>query len=244
MAAFTAYDAPLTSALVARADEATRTHWERYLKGDASFLGVPMAGVRSVVRGLWRSELAALGTARQLDVFRAWAQLPYTEQRLAAVLMVAEHLSPDLADEHVVDLAWPLDRGHFADWNIVDWFAVKALARFVAAGDRAARSAAVLQWGRAPGLWQRRAAVVAFVPHAQAARAFLPELPELLLEACRENVTASEERWAHTGVGWVLRELSVTEPDLVAAFVDDSPLNPEGRRMALARTRPGRYRRR
>lgn len=244
MAALTTYDRELTSALAARADEATRSHWERYLKGEAAFLGVPMAGVRAVVRGLWRAELAALGTARQLDVFRAWAQLPYTEQRLAAVLLVAEHVDADLVDDNVSDLAWPLERGHFADWNIVDWFAVKALARFVAGDDRATRSAAVLGWGGSPGLWQRRAAVVAFVPHAKEGRAFLADLPELLLQACRENVTASEARWAHTGVGWVLRELSVTEPDLVRSFVADAPLDAEGRRMALARLRPGRYRRR
>ena len=67
---------------------------------------------------------------------------------------------------------------------------------------------------------------------------------DLVLDACSANLV-SDDRFAHTGPGWVLRELSRSEPERVVAFVDEHPeLSSEGRRMATARLRPGPYRRR
>ena len=57
----------------------------------------------------------------------------------------------------------------------------------------------------------------------------------LVLDACAANLV-SDDRFAHTGPGWVLRELSRADPEAVAAFVDAHPeLSAEARRMA----RPG-----
>ncbi len=66
----------------------------------------------------------------------------------------------------------------------------------------------------------------------------------LILEACADNLVI-DERFAHTGPGWVLRELSTAVPDKVASFVEQHPeLSTEARRMATAHLRAGRYRRR
>jgi 3-methyladenine DNA glycosylase AlkD len=66
----------------------------------------------------------------------------------------------------------------------------------------------------------------------------------LVLGACAANLV-SDDRFAHTGPGWVLRELSAAAPDAVRAFVAAHPeLSTEGRRMATATLRPGAYRRR
>ncbi len=139
----------------------------------------------------------------------------------------------------------PLASGVFADWHIVDWYSTKVMSAYVAGGDRTLRSDTVLDWADAPVLWQRRAAVVSFVPHAKQPRKFRQDLPERLLIACDGNINASPERFAHTGVGWVLREMSVAEPTLVADYVAERPqLASEARRMATARLRPGPYRRR
>ena len=235
----------LTRRLAARAEVKTKSHWQSYLKGNAQFLGVPMAGVRATVKELWRSGLVTASPEYQRAVFTAWSQQPYTEQRLAAVLLAAEFVNESLTIEDAPLLAAPLSSGDFADWNIVDWYATKALSRYVAAEPRAIRSEAVLTWAHFPEMWQRRAAVVAFVPHAKSPRAFLPGLPELLLPACEWNIRSSTDRFAHTGVGWLLRDLSETEPALVRSFVQEHPeLSTEARRMALAKLRPGKYRHR
>ena len=235
----------LRAALAERSDPAVQKHWQRYLKGEADFIGVPMAGVRATVTQFWHNGLVDAGVEQQRQVFSAWAAQPYTEERLAAVLLLAERLANEVTDDDLAMLAQPLSSGAFADWNIVDWYSTKALAKFVAGGDREQRSDAVLSWANSDQLWQRRAAVVSFVPHAQQPRDFLTDLPEKLLLACDGNIQASVERFAHTGVGWLLREMSLAEPDLVTEYVTGHPeLSAEARRMATAKLRPGPYRRR
>lgn len=240
----TPWTAALDAALEAVAADAVREHWFAYMKGEAVFRGVPMAGIRAAVRAAWRAGLADASPADQREAALAWFDRPATEDKLAAVLLIAEHLAPTLDDSDVALLATPFERGAISDWNVCDWMSVKAIHGWLDRGPGPARAAAIAGWARSSGLWQRRAAVVAFVPSAKRGDANFSGYTDLLLEACARNLR-SKERWAHTGPGWLLRELSVAEPARVQAFVEAHPeLSPEGRRMATARLRPGPYRRR
>lgn len=237
--------AQLVDALVSRADRATRDHWTRYLKGHAVFRGVPMAGVRRAVTAVWADQgLAGRGTDAVLGLAAEWMEAATTEDKLAGVLLIAEHLAPRLADRHATALADPLARGALADWNVVDWYATKAVHAYLTVRpDRiAARSARVARWARQPGLWSRRAAVVAFV--GSAADPPFDGFVPLVLGVCARSLEL-DDRFAHTGPGWLLRELSTAAPTEVRAFLTAHPeLSAEGRRMASARLRSGPYRRR
>jgi 3-methyladenine DNA glycosylase AlkD len=242
-------DAPtwqLDEELEAAATPATRDHWTRYLKGAASFRGVPMAGTRAAVQRVWREhDLADRPVEQVLGLAHRWFAAPDSEDKLAGVLLVAEHLGPCLELAHVDALAHPLTVGDIADWNVCDWYATKALAGFLAAGaDTAARARAIAGFTRSPVLWQRRAGLVAFVRWATEPEEPFDGFVPLVLEACAANLV-SDDRFAHTGPGWVLRELSRHRPDAVVAFVDAHPeLSAEARRMATARLRGDPYRRR
>lgn len=237
----------LDALLGAESDEATRAHWTAYLKGTAQFRGVPMAGVRRAVRTIvHRHDVLALPDDGVLDIADHWFQQPNSEDKLAAVLLIAEHLAPRLRTDHAPRLARPLAGGHVADWNVCDWYATKALHAYLAPSGKAehARAAQLLTWLDAPSLWQRRAALVAFVKTAADADRQFPGYARLVLQAAAGNLV-SDDRFAHTGPGWVLRELSRTHPGLVANFLAEHPhLSPEARRMATAHLREGPYRRR
>jgi len=231
--------AQLVDALVSRADRATRDHWTRYLKGHAVFRGVPMAGVRRAVTAVWADQgLAGRDADAVLGLAAEWMEAATTEDKLAGVLLIAEHLAPRLADRHATALADPLARGALADWNVVDWYATKAVHAYLTVRpDRiAARSARVARWARQPGLWSRRAAVVAFV--GSAADPPFDGFVPLVLGVCARSLEL-DDRFAHTGPGWLLRELSTAAPTEVRP-----ELSAEGRRMASARLRSGPYRRR
>jgi 3-methyladenine DNA glycosylase AlkD len=237
--------APQLAALLAEgATAATREHWTAYLKGAARFRGTPMAGVRRSVRTLVAQH--DLGDEPVEDVLACagrWFAADYTEEKLAAVLLVAEHLAPRLRDSDAAALAEPFQRGHIADWNVCDWYATKALHAYLAHGDLATRAPVLAAWTTSELLWQRRGGLVAFVPLARTATDQYEGFIDLVLQACQNNLV-SEDRFAHTGPGWVLRELSVCAPERVAQFVEEQPLSGEARRMATARLRPGPYRRR
>lgn len=243
------WPAEATDGLVRRlekaASPATREHWEAYLKGQAAFRGVPMAGVRSAVRSVWRHHrLDERSTEDLLALAQVWFAQTASEDKLAAILLIAEHLAPRLTLAHDAALAAPLVDGHVADWNVCDWYATKALHAFLDGPEVESRARALAAWTSASGLWHRRAGLVAFVKLAGRLEEPFPGFVGLVLHACAANLV-STERFAQTGPGWVLRELSKHHPEAVSAFVAaHEDLAPEARRMATARLRSGPYRRR
>ena len=68
-------------------------------------------------------------------------------------------------------------------------------------------------------MWQRRASVVAFVDLAKRGDQNFSGFTAMVLENC-SHLLGSQERFAQTGVGWVLRELSRSDGGRVTAFVE------------------------
>lgn len=229
------------------AEEKTRDWWDRYLKGALPFRGVPMAKIRSVIHDVWRAQdLGKLPPDEQISLALGLLAERHSEDKIAGVLALAELLLDDLSIAHVEALASPFAAGHIQDWSTCDWYCVKVLGPFVARGaDRKKRAEAIAAWRFAEGLWQRRAAAVAFANFARKGDSFFPGFTELLLTVCDANA-ADLARFSQTSVGWILRELSHAEPAAVAQFVEQNKdrLSKEAVRMATAKLQPGSKRRR
>ena len=209
----------LQVALDARANEKSRRFWETYLKGEASFRGVPMSGVRHEVHAWWQSEglherSAAVQKKTALRLFEG----EHTEDKLAGVLALSEILLPSLFKRDLPSFARLFARGYIADWNLSDWFCVKVLGKMVErAEDPTALANAISAWRTSKPLWQRRASCVAFVNLAKHGGREVPRLPIIIVESCTE-VVRDPERFTQTGVSWVLRELSLSERRMVVRF--------------------------
>lgn len=191
-----------------------------------------MAGVRKIVRGLWREHnLGEWPREQRLDLALTLLARPHAEDKLAGILLLGEHMLPELASELVPALALPFERGDIDDWSTCDWYCVKVLARLVEQKGREAAEA-VAAWRRADRLWQRRAAAVSLVRIAPRADE-LPWLPELIFDVCAANAH-DPARFSQTSLGWVLRELSKADPARVARFVEEhrDVLSREARYMA------------
>jgi 3-methyladenine DNA glycosylase AlkD len=242
-------DAPtatLDFELNARRDPQAHRYWTNLMKGEAVFRGVPMAGIRASVRRVWSEhDLESWSVEDLLALAQRWFAGASSEEQLAAVLLLAEHAHGRLRLEHVDELAAPLAAGHVRDWNVTDWYATKALHAFLTGGgELEARARALVGWTSTPALWHRRAGLVAFVKLAPRATEAFDGFVPMILDACANNL-AHHGRFAHTGPGWVLRELSRAVPEAVASFVEAHPeMSAEAQRMATARLRPGPYRRR
>ena len=220
-------DAPpipdLQARLQAVAQEETRQWWTEYLKGAASFRGVPMPELRRIVDA-WADDHSLvddLDDRQLLDLTDTLLRQADTEDKLAAMLFIHERLLP------AGRLRWPpalarwatlFEDGAIADWNACDWFCVKVLGPLIQRdGEACAR--AVAGWIDAEGLWQRRASTVAFANLVSLEEPVFPGLHELVLDNCRALI-ADPDRFAQTAAGWVLRELSRADPVAVAEFLD------------------------
>ncbi len=213
----------LQSRLDARATAATREWWTKYLRGAASFRGVKMEDVRKAVHAWFEEERLGerLPVGQQKDLALLLLEEDLTEDKLAGVLFLQEILLQSGALDWRSDLprfARLFDEGYIRDWSICDWFCVKVLGPLVEQqGEACAR--AISEWRGAQSVWQRRASVVAFVNLASEGDRNFPGFTEMVLENC-SHLLGSQERFAQTGVGWVLRELSRSDGGRVTAFVE------------------------
>lgn len=226
------------------ADAEKRDWWTRYLKGEAAFRGTPMPDVRRHVHAWWDvHDFGALPPDARVVIPLALLREPLTEDKLAGMLLLGERFVPEGwlgRSRDLPALAAVFDDGHLADWNAVDWFCVKVLGPWVESlegsgrgSPRARLGRAISEWREAPGLWRRRASAVAFVNLVKRGGPFFEGFVDEVLASCAVLV-ASEERFSQTGAGWVLRELSVAEPERVRRFLAEHAdrMSAEARRSA------------
>ena len=213
----------LRSRLETYATAATRDWWAKYLKGAASFRGVKMGDLRVAVHAWFEEERLGehLSIEQQKDLALLLLEADYAEDQLAGIVLLQEILLPAGALDWRSDLprfACLFSEGHIRDWNVCDWFCVKVLGPLVQQeGEACAR--AISAWREADNLWQRRASVVAFANLARFGDGNFPGFSATVLESCA-HLLGSRERFAQTGVGWILRELSRSEESRVVEFID------------------------
>jgi 3-methyladenine DNA glycosylase AlkD len=209
--------------LKAHATDETREWWTKYLRGTASFRGVKMGNIRTAVHAWFEEEQLGeyLSVGQQKDLSLLLLEENYSEDKLAGVLFLQEILLPAGALEWRSELprfARLFDEGYIRDWSICDWFCVKVLGPLVEQqGEPCAR--AVSKWRGTQSVWQRRASVVAFANLASKGDQNFSGFTEMVLDNC-SHLLGSQERFAQTGVGWVLRELSRADQDRVIGFVE------------------------
>ena len=209
--------------LNAHATSATREWWTKYLRGAASFRGVKMGDVRTAVHAWFKEERLEehLSVGQQKELALMLLEEDYTEDKLAGVLFLQEILLQEGVLDWRSDLprfARLFEQGYIRDWNFCDWFCVKVLGPLVEQqGEVCAR--AISDWREANSVWQRRASVVAFVNLASKGDHNFPGFTKMVFDNCA-HLLESEERFAQTGVGWVLRELSRSEEGRVIGFVE------------------------
>jgi 3-methyladenine DNA glycosylase AlkD len=220
------------------ATERSRAFWEGYLKGVVPFRGVPMAAIRAAVHAWWREDgPSGLSLVDAKSLALALFDGRFGEDRLAGTIALQELLLASLGLGDLETFAALFERERIADWNSCDWFCVRVLGPLVARElPSPATAEAIAAWRDARTVWQRRAANVAFVNLARHGDRNFPGFTSLMLETCGVTVR-SGERFAQTGVGWLLRELAEADRAAVLAFTRDHLplLSREGLRYILER---------
>ena len=225
----------LQAELERRAHADKKAWWENYVKG-ASFRGTPMRDIRSAV-GDWLGRRPELSTMQRKQLAYELIRQPLAEDKLAGVLILSEHVLAELGIDDLPGFRTLLAEEHLGDWSSCDWFCVKVLGKMLERSPERERIAdQLIEWTRSDELWVRRAGIVAFVNLAPKGDAALPGLTERVLTGARRNA-ADGRRFAQTSVGWVLRELSSSEPEAVRRFVSErgAQLSAEARRAASAK---------
>ncbi len=181
---------------------------KRYLKSELDFIGIRLPDLRRVVVAAAR-EHRELGRA---DVI-AWALAlwdgPLWEQRCAAVELLRARVR-DLIPDDLATVATLIRAA--AGWALVDPLAGDVAGRIALAHPRGWRH--VDLWA-VDDFWIRRSALLSLLPGIRAGQPDLARFDRYALPMLGEK-----EFFIRKAIGWVLREISKSDPGYVAAWTD------------------------
>ena len=184
-----------------------------YMKTSSlQFLGVSVTEARKITRrhikGLAIDDLPLL-------IEKLW-QEPVFDFKLAAIEALEKYSAKgDLETAFAM-----IDRmiEDVDTWSTVDPLCIVCLANVIIRDPSYEKK--IAKWRTSTNFWRRRATVLPYV-HLSKKRIYRKEYAERSLAAIVPHL-ADNEFFVAKAVGWVLRELSKREPDLVRRFIDDN----------------------
>ncbi|MEU5256288.1 DNA alkylation repair protein [Streptomyces longwoodensis] len=205
----------LRAALRALADPDRADQQRAYLHSDLVHLGVRVPDLRRCVTETRRrlgarpgSEVLAL--AQDLWSAQEGHTKPVYDYRRAAVEVLMQYARAlDASDLEVVEALLRQCR----TWALVDPLAVHCTG--VIALRNPAAGTALDRWIADPDFWLRRSALLALLPGIRAGR---PDTARLIAYA--DALVGEREFFLRKALGWVLRETSTRDPQLVMDWLD------------------------
>lgn len=185
------------------------TREKRYLKSDLEFLGVSVPLLRRVTLAVWRRHRGAASHHDVIALARTLWAPPVHEHKMAAI----EVLSAEAGRLVAQDLGFLeelLRDSH--TWAYVDTLAVKCVGAVI---DRDAAARTVIdRWAADTDFWIRRSALLALLPGIRAGHGDLDRFDRYAAAMVHER-----EFFIRKALGWVLREISATDPAYVHTWL-------------------------
>lgn len=199
----------------AHGDESKARWLENYVKHDVRSRGVGIPQIRNIIRTINREEkISALSPEKQAYILDELMQSPWTEDKLAAILIMQLFWSDAEVLAGIDRISNWFKNQWISDWNVCDWLCVRILTPLI---DTSHQDIIPVfeSWNKSNYLWQARASLVPFAQcktitdHVGIIRKFSAELIK------------REERFCKTAVGWVLREYSRIDKGFVVGFLNE-----------------------
>lgn len=198
----------IEQSLRSTADPARAIAEKRYLKSDLQFIGAGVPAIRRAATTVKRGH-PSLDRAALLDLVQALWRRPVHERRMAAVELLTlyqDRLAPE--DLSLVETLLRDAR----TWALVDPLAITVAGGLVQRFPDLA--GALDRWAMDSDFWLRRASLLALLGPLRDGRGDFDRFARYADRMCEER-----EFFIRKAIGWVLRELCKTRPDLVYAWL-------------------------
>jgi 3-methyladenine DNA glycosylase AlkD len=199
------------------ADKKTKDWWENYLKHVIKFRGVNQAKLREEFKKWYKKErIDNLSLDSQLNLALEFFAEDYAEDKLAGILFLKNYLINQFDWKTLIPRFERLfEKNLIFDWNICDWFCVRVLGPMIEENGVSCAKI-IAEWRTSKNLWQARASLVAFANLTKD-----DKLKDIIIDTCKALIKRNE-RFAKTSVGWILRELSKTDKNIVVDFIEQN----------------------
>lgn len=207
----------LKSRIAKFSDEKRKLWFENYIKHGTQFRGVEISTVKTELKDWYKQEnIDKLTLEAQLNLALSFFEDAYSEDKLAGILLFQLYLY-DKFDYKVLLSRFEsiFENGYIYDWSVCDWFCARVLRQMIKANGRKCAEA-ISKWRTAKNVWQARCSVVAFTTLTKENK-----YTSLLLKS-NAKLIKREDRFAKTAVGWILRELSKVDKQIVVDFIAEN----------------------
>ena len=194
-----------------------------YMRNQSEFYGIPAPGRRKIQKEFLRNEGIPPYTLWKPFTESCW-EYPYREVQYFGMEVSARFIPLSSPDDLII-LEFMITRKSW--WDTVDYIAANLAGRFFRFHPELAR-ASTLKWMDSKNLWLQRSALLFQLSYKSDTDILL--LLDYITELSSEN-----EFFIRKAIGWALRQLSKTHPEVVRNFVETHPLKPLSRKEALKR---------
>jgi 3-methyladenine DNA glycosylase AlkD len=196
------------AALAAVGSAARAVNEKAYLKSDLVFLGADMPSIRKVAKALIARVRAAEDASMRPLVAALWATGVH---ELRAVAMFLLEANADRLGARDLPLVTRLLR-ESRSWAYLDWICFKVAAPMLPRVPLLRRT--LPRWARDDDFWMRRAALLTLLPGLKDGT-----IPFSAFVAIAVPMLGEREFFIRKALGWALREVSKSNPAVVADFL-------------------------
>lgn len=204
----------LQSRIVQFADEKRKLWFENYIKHDTKYRGVEIPTIRTELKAWYKEEnIDELPLDFQLDLALSFFEVEYAEDKLVGILFLQLYLYDKFDYNHLLSRFESIfENGYIYDWSVCDWFCTRVLRQMIKKNGIECAEA-ISKWHTANNVWQARCSVVSFTTLTKENR-----YTSLILNS-NAVLIKREERFAKTAAGWILREISKVDKQIVVEFI-------------------------
>lgn len=206
----------LKSRIAKYSDEHRKKWFENYIKHNTKYRGVTIPQVSKELKSWYKDEkIDKLTLEQQVDLAISFFEEGYAEDKLAGILFLQHYLYKKVDyNDLLLRFERIFEYGYIYDWSVCDWLCTRVLRGMIKSNGRECAEA-ISKWHTAENVWQARCSVVAFTNLTKDDTYY-----KLILKSIA-NLIVREERFAKTAVGWILREMSKVDKQLVVSFITE-----------------------
>lgn len=187
---------------------------EKYVKHDIKSLGVGIPEIREIVQSTEKDILLThKSISFQIQVLNELMEQVYTESKLASIIYLQLYWKNAESGLILKLISEWFENKWISDWNVCDWLCVRLISPLI---DKDAENIIeeLTIWNKSSYLWKARASLVPFAESKNISR------HSKTILSFSEFLIKREERFCKTAVGWVMRQYSKTDSELVTSFLD------------------------
>lgn len=194
-----------------------KARWlENYVKHDIKSKGTGIPEIRSIIKEATKKyDLAQKELSDQIELLDDLMSQEYSEDKLSAILYIQLFWKNQNAKTILSLTSNWLDKEWITDWNVCDWLCVRLLSPLLDREPELSISEFTI-WNKSPNLWKARASLVPFAQCKTISKhsSTIIKFSTVLIKR--------EERFCKTAVGWVLRQYSRIDDQLVKDFLEQN----------------------